>query len=314
MPSNTDVINLVVTCSSRKASAPEASLQARNLRGATLTARVRNWTHQLSIQTKGIAASELYKGDHWTVVRSIAPFRGAAQVNVWIASAGYGLISPHTKIVAYAATLAARHVDSVASSSGERRAWWASLTTRTPRGVPGSPHNVRQLAARFSSSPLIIAASPEYIDAMTDDILAASRRLSRPELLSILCRVDGAPPELQPFAVTLTADLASELGGTLTSLNARVLRWLVSTGTATLVRPTILRNIRRLAGRCSKRIVPQRARMTDGEIRKRIVFEQRRVWRSRSALLKTIREQGYAVEQARFGRIYEEVSEANSAE
>ena len=313
LPSAHHVINLVVTCTNRKSSAPPASLQARNLKGVSTVTRAKAWAKSLSSQTDGVAASEVYQGDHWSVVRSIAPSRGSGQVNVWVASAGYGLISPSSKIVAYGATLSGGHLDSVASSSAERRAWWTALTDRPPRVSPASPRSLRQLAVRFSSSPLIIAASPEYIDAMADDILAASERLETPELLSILCRVGGAPAELSPFTVPVSATLSSELGGALTSLNARVLRWLTSTGTARLTRKTITRNMDRLMASCPTRVIPKRTKMTDSEVRNHIVKEQRVAIRSRSVLLKELRQMGFAVEQTRFGKIYKEVAEAEGA-
>ncbi len=275
--------------------------------------RAKVWSKRLAAQVKGVPASEVYQGDHWSVVRSIATSRGTTQVNVWIASAGYGLLSPESKIVPYAATLAGGHLDSVASTSQARRTWWASLTGNPLKVVPSAPRSIRRVATRFSSSPLIIAASPEYIDAMADDILAASERLQSPELLSVLCRVGGAPEELAPFAVHLSAAMSSELGGALTSLNARVLRWLVSVGRAKLTRKTIIRYLGQLSERCSARAVPHRAKMTDLEVRIWIEREQQVVHRSRSALLRVLREKGYAVEQARFGGIYNEVAEANGA-
>ncbi len=315
MPPQThnDVINLVVTCTNRKSSAPPPALQARNLRGASTAVRAKAWSKRLSGQVNGVPADEVYQGDHWSVVRSIATSRGSVQVNVWIASAGYGLLSPESKIVAYAATLTGGHLDSVASSSEERRTWWASLTGTPPQVVPSAPRSVRRVATQFPSSPLIIAASPEYIDAMADDILAASDCLETPELLSVLCRAGGAPRELMPFSIHLSATLASELGGALTSLNARVLRWLISFGTARLTRKTVNRYIGQLLESCSARVVPQRAKITDSEVRRQIVTEQRVIHRSRSALLKVLREKGYAVEQTRFGKIYNEVAEANGA-
>jgi hypothetical protein len=307
------VINLVVTCTNRKATTAPASLQARSLTGTSIISRAKIWSDRLSGRTDGIPAATLYKGDHWSVIQSIASSRGALKVNVWIASAGYGLISPRSRVVAYAATLAGRHPDSVALSSDERRLWWTSLTTSPVRVLPLEPRSLRQVASKYSSSPLIIAASPEYIDAMADDILSASARLDSPNLLSVLCRAGGAPTELEQFAVALNASFASELGGALTSLNARVVRWLVSFGTADLTRSTVKRYVGQLAERCTARTVPKRARMSDAEVVLVIKREQRTQHRSRSALLRVLREKGYAVEQARFGKIYNEVTEVSSA-
>ena len=307
------VINLVVTCTNRKATAPPASLQARTLTGKSIASRAKVWTDRLSERTDGIPAGALYKGDHWSVIQSIAPSRGALTVNVWIASAGYGLISPRSRVVAYAATLAGRHPDTVACSSDDRRLWWTSLTHSPARVLPVEPRSLRQLASKYSSSPLIIAASPEYIDAMTDDILSAVAKLDTPNLLSVLCRTGGAPTELEPFVVALNASFASVLGGALTSLNARVVRWLVSFGAAELTRSTVKRYVGQLAERCPARAVPKRTRMNDAEIILLIQREQRTQHRSRSALLRVLREKGYGVEQSRFGKIYNEITEVRSA-
>ena len=312
-PSHTHVINLIVTCTNGKATAVSASLQARSLRGTSIAARAKAWSDRLSMTADGLPAADLYRGAHWSVVRSIARSRGTRKVNVWIASAGYGLISPESRIVAYAATFAGRHPDSVASSSKERRLWWTSLTESPARISPEGPRSLRQLASKYPSSPLIIAASPGYIDAMAGDILAASTELDTPNLLSVLCRAGAAPTELEPFAVALNASFASELGGALTSLNARVVRWLVSFGTAELTRATIQRYVGQLANRCTAKPTPKRTRMSDPEIVLAIKQEQSTKYRSRSALLRVLREKGYAVEQARFGRIYSEVMEVSSA-
>jgi hypothetical protein len=59
--------------------------------------------------------------------------------------------------------------------------------------------------------------------------------------------------------------------------------------------------------------VPQRSKMVDAEVRKHIQEEQRVVFRSRSALLRVLRDKGYAIDQSRFGKIYNDVAEANGA-
>src|SRR5271170_886753 len=222
------VINLVVTCTNRKRAAASSALQVRNLRGRSSDLRISSWSKKLSREKQGaMPAAEVYKGDHWSVVNSIAHLTSSIEIKIWIASAGYGLISPASHIVPYAATFSPRHEDSVANSSSERRAWWAGVTKTPPESHPNTPRSLRAVARKHKTSPLIIAASPEYIDAMADDILAAQKQLDSSNLLSILCRKDSAPEELKASSIALRADFSTSLGGTLTSLNARVLRWLV---------------------------------------------------------------------------------------
>lgn len=303
------VINLVVTCTNRKRSTAHPALQARNLRGRTMELRIASWTQKLSAAREGaMPASEVYQGDHWSVVKSIGSLKTKAEVNIWIASAGYGLISPISEILPYAATLSARHEDSVAQNSAERRAWWTGMTLVPPAASPKTLRSLREVARKFKNSPLIIAASPEYIDAMTNDILAARKQLENPGLLSVLCRKDSAPAELSDISIPLRADFSTTLGGALTSLNARVLRWLIGKKAGTLTSAAVSRLLGGLALESKPRNVPKRARLTDSEVRQHIQSAIGQTGAiSRSALLRTARESGIAVEQRRFGRIYDEV-------
>jgi hypothetical protein len=307
--STQDVINLVVTCTNRKCAAPISALKARNLRGRSINSRRNSWALKLTAeQDDAKPAAEVYKGDHWSVVRSIGLIKSPTKINVWIASAGYGLISPASKIVPYAATLSPRHEDSVAKNSEERRAWWAGMIEAPPISPAKLPKSLQEVARKFPSSPLVVAASSEYIDAMTDDILGAQGRLDDPSLLSILCRKGAAPPELREGSITLRADLSTVLGGALTSLNARVLRWLVVQESEKLTAQAISRLLAGLACQSKARVIPKRTKLTDDEVKQQIYDAIETASRvSKTALLKTVRESGLAVEQRRFARIYNEV-------
>src|ERR1039457_3097439 len=94
------VINLVVTCSNRKHAAIHADLLARNLKGRSIDVRLKSWACKLlKRNVDAVPALQVYRGDHWSVVRSIQSPNSRVHINIWIASAGYGLISTQTKIV-----------------------------------------------------------------------------------------------------------------------------------------------------------------------------------------------------------------------
>jgi hypothetical protein len=303
------VINLVVTCTNRKRAAASSALQVRNLRGRSIDLRISSWSKKLSREQQGaMPAAEVYRGDHWSVVNSIARLSSSTEIKIWIASAGYGLISPASHIVPYAATFSPRHEDSVARSSSERRAWWAGITETPPQSHPSTLRSLRAVARKHKTSPLIIAASPEYIDAMADDILAAQKQLGSSDLLSILCRRGAAPEELRASSIALQADFSTSLGGTLTSLSARVLRWLVLQECEMLTTTAITKLLSGLALQSKARIIPKRARLTDTEVKGqiRLAFE-RSAEVSRTSALRAFRDSGLAVEQHRFARIYNEV-------
>ena len=257
-----------------------------------------------------LPATEVYKGDHWSVVRSIGLLTPPGRVNVWIASAGYGLITPTSPIVPYAATLSPRHLDSVAQNSNERREWWSGLIARPLVSDLTVPRSLKDVARKFKNSPLVVASSSEYIDAMANDLIAARQELEDPILLSILCRKGAAPPELRDVSIALQASYSSVLGGALTSLNVRVLRWLVEQGAAKLTRHTIARLLAELAAQSTVQPIPKRAKLTDAEVKRQIhkaLHSATRV--SQSGLLRVVRNNGLAVEQSRFARIYNEVME-----
>jgi hypothetical protein len=305
------VINLVVTCSNRKSVPASPSLQARNLRGRSFEMRRSSWTKRLSdVGHAVLPATEVYQGDHWSVVRSIGLLTPLGHVNIWIASAGYGLITPTSPIAPYAATLSPRHLDSVARDSNERREWWSGLIERPLVADLTVPRSLRDVARKFKHSPLLVASSSEYIDAMANDLVAAREELEDPILLSVLCRKGAAPPELRDVSITLQASYSSVLGGALTSLNVRVLRWLIEQSTAKLTRHTVAQLLAELAAQSTVQPIPKRAKLTDAQVKDQIHAALHVTARiSQSALLRVVRNNGLAVEQRRFARIYNEVME-----
>lgn len=101
-------VNLIVSCTKRKARAARAALRLRDLEP---TATVAEWVRRLQAERSDLLpARDLYCGDHWAVVRSLAdgvPANGQA-VRVWVCSAGYGLITPASRLAAYDATFTPR--------------------------------------------------------------------------------------------------------------------------------------------------------------------------------------------------------------
>jgi hypothetical protein len=306
-------INVVVTCSNRKSASVASTLLVRNLCEGSNRTRSKEWVNRLKAW-KGdrFPARDLYQGDHWAVVRSLlAPAKASSgvQVNVWIASAGCGLISPSSMIPAYGATFAGRNADSVVARREFRREWWQSLADLRWDGER-SPNSVAEVAARYPEAPFLIAGSPEYLDAMADDLARAKDLMSDPSRLIVLCREGALSDELNQNKVHTSACLASQVGGSLTSLNARLTKWLIGQSPESLNVAEASRRIEKLRRQTAPRQILVRRKATDEQIKAYVAGRLRTGERmSGSAALVDFRHTGQAAEQSRFNRLFRAVQE-----
>src|SRR2546423_14228942 len=100
-------MHIVVTCTDTKTVSVHPSLTVRTLPTGPPSARVREWIGRLEgAPGERIPVRDLYRGNHWSIVKSLEA--EAANVGVeatlWVASAGYGLLSMEAQVHPYAAT------------------------------------------------------------------------------------------------------------------------------------------------------------------------------------------------------------------
>src|SRR5688500_14305908 len=101
-------ICLVVACSQRKRVPVPARLQLRSVRSRA-TDRVVQWNARLrNADAPRLPAGELYAGDHWhSVVKAYEQARlYSSGAELWVISAGYGLVRADKRIKPYSATFA----------------------------------------------------------------------------------------------------------------------------------------------------------------------------------------------------------------
>ena len=226
------VVRIVVSCSDRKSIPPSPDLRL----GAyvdDLAARSARWIDRIGHPVgETIPARHLYKGEHWSVVRQL-PAAGAESgctVELWVASAGYGLIHIDDPLEPYAATFATRNADSItrpnssSSPSSDARFWWEQLTER--RRASSRPDSLRSLVRQMPDAPLVVALSGSYIRAVEQDLVDAAKEFTNPNNLLIVAS-GMAASELQRYRVPADARFQQSLGGTRMSLNARIAKRLV---------------------------------------------------------------------------------------
>jgi hypothetical protein len=254
-----------------------------------------------------IAASDLYSGDYWSVARSLSTLEGA---EVWICSAGYGLVGWDAQLRSYAATFSPGQPDSVARQltgppTQARRSWWRALSGWEGPS-PGAPRTVAELAARQPDSPILVAASTGYLDALAEDLIRTASGLNDPEDLSIISAGTRDLPGLSRHLVPCDARFQPIVGGSLNSLNARIARHLLSSTPRLRPRATELRGwARGMLGDSPRRASPARDRMSDEEVL-RLISEElgRDPTAGCNKLLRRLREGGRACEQSRFTGLY----------
>lgn len=315
-------MQIVVTCTNRKRLPVPAALQFRNICGATTTARHAFWTQALQdILAETTAAADLYGGDAWQIARSlpdqVCRHGGAERPELWVTSAGYGLVPELACLKPYTATFAPRYPDTVirpsdpGDSSSAARQWW-SLLTRAPGPGHDSPRSLAALAAGRANEVLLVVASASYLAALRDDLVAARASLGSPELLLIISVGGSLTGPLAQNLLPADARLRLLVGGTLTALNLRVARWLLQQVPPLELTVPLAHALLTHALAALPAWTPAAGlRLRDAEVRQFIISAQaEQPALSRTALLRRLRTEGYACEQTRFATIMQSVRES----
>jgi hypothetical protein len=313
---------IVASCTQLKRKSVPQSLCLRQF--ASGSARLSKWRRALeSVPSESAEALELYGGGFWSVIRelsTVAERRGFLPT-LFVASAGYGLVSAAAQLKPYSATFA-HGIDSVLSANesrdlrkGRLTGWWNGLSSwRGPNGHKG-PRSMEKLAKRFPDSSILVIGSPDYVTAMSDDLRKAAAVLRHPERLVIVSSVSGFPRQLDDHLVPSVAALQHKLGGSLGSLHARTARQLVANARPPLHAKRLAAKYRRQASVVPRPASkPKRKPRSDEQVRS---FIRRRlmasVTQSCSRLLRAYRDGGSKCEQHRFRRLFDEVTHHRKA-
>lgn len=293
-------VRVVVTCTRRKTRPIPRALHMRNVPGARLSTRFRNWTERLtSAAARSVPALDLYAGEHWTIARHLCgEAEMPAKVDLWVCSAGYGLIPVDAPIAPYSATFVPGDPDSV---PGGAAAWWAALGDWD--GPAGGARSFVQLAAANPSARLVVVLSAAYLRACHHDIRQAADKLTDPVGLSIISAGTKHDRDLADFLLPADARLQSALGGTLQALNIRAAEYLLAVGLVD--HEEMNAGLERLLAEQPPPRHYDRRRATDAEVRHFIRDHLRaEPPPTHTRLLREFRDAGYACEQGRFAALF----------
>jgi hypothetical protein len=312
------LVHIVASCTQRKGYPVPTDLRLGSISHGKLAERLATWSDRL--QQNGvdrIAAINLYRGQHWAVVRELPAVAQASgfQADLWVTSAGYGLVSAEAQVRPYSATFAASEDDSVwRPSDGDRptalRTWWKGL-----QGLPGpvteAPRSLTALAGMSPDAFLLVIASPSYVAAMADDLAGARAKLADPQRLIVISSRNGSLPEcLASHLVPSEAPLSGVLGGARGSLHARTARRILQeTATVPLYADVLVPRYTHLVSEIESATPPVRLKLLDEEVRRFIreaIAENKDL--TCTAALRRLRTSGQACEQRRFAGLYAEIT------
>ena len=296
---------LITNCSATKRVTSGDAVRLRNWQGS-VRQRFRWWQHAIEGQIDGTPARDCYAGDAWTqVIAAEKASRGASQL--WVVSAGLGLISSDLPIPNYSATFVTNDPDSVGPSHQARSEWW-KLLCDWRREISGFG-SITDLAEANPNSVFLVALSSSYLAVIKDDLISARLVLESPDNLLIISAGTRAMPEMESSLLPIDARFENLVGGARATLNARMLRYLVENFD---VRKCNARKIKKslniTATELAKPKLFDRARLDDVEIAAFIHKHSKLIRKtSASALLRILRDAGTACEQKRFHRIYKSI-------
>ena len=314
-PRGRPTIHVVVSCTSTKRQRPASNLMARNLPAVPVQQRAREWLRRLKgVETADWEATELYAGDHWSAAARL-PEVGARQgyaTELWVLSAGYGLIPGHQRIASYAATFSSSSPDSV-GSRGETLTWWNIVSAESSL-APGQPRSLTALATANPSARIMIVAAPSYLQPIGVDVIEAARHLNSDEQLMVVSAgARSSTSALTAFLVPVDSRLSQVVGGSRISLNARTAALVLkSAGQSDFTRSAASEFLSSRLAPLSPAVVHNRTAMTDDEV---MAYVQDRLTvdpsLSATRLLREFRNGGRACEQHRFHDLVRAVRESH---
>lgn len=307
-------LHVIASCADRKRSGFGEELRLRAFRDRDPEDRLQHWWRSLSMGGSRLPAQDLYVGPYWSTVRDLVTSRACRifSLSMWVASAGYGLVSSDAPLRPYSATFRPNAPDSVVRPRDvgfDAQKWWSALAAlRLPRSR--APRSLVALAKSSPRSRLFVIGSPAYVSAMESDLEGALDVLGNPNRLLILSGDPGPRSEvLSKCWLPSTARLLARVGGSLPALHARVARQILNEAPRYGLDSTTLRDRwTEIAERSPEAMKPQRSVSTDDEVKQfiRTALQQEPKLRH-TRLLRDFRANGRACEQSRFRGLYQQV-------
>lgn len=309
-----NVVNVVVTCTKDKRHSVAKECQLRNVPGDSLPVRLKEWQSRLKRNWRDrVVVGDLYSGDHWANVRSFES--SYFDIDIWVCSAGFGLVRFDDSITPYAATFSGNHPDSVSAglTDGERssasKQWW-ERTSRWKAHFKDRPRSLAALMATYPKRSTLIVASETYLRAIADDVREGVAHLHDPDQLAIVCSGAKSLDGLDENLVPCDARLQAATGGARRSLNTRLANKILRESRVPPRASTLAVRYCKLLSQQPELEKYDRKPLSDDQVRQ---FIRKKLVKDDSLrhtpLLRMLRDDDKACEQKRFSSLFKEVME-----
>lgn len=311
-------VQLVVTCTKGKRVEIDDQLAIRNYPNQTLEERIDSWSTNLrTLPLEARRAYDLYSGSHWKTIRTIHDQFKSVQkgsVDIWICSAGYGLVNIDSYLKPYAATFSPNQEDFVgvdirdAAKSSINSTWWKGISKFNLTNEE-NPRSITTLMKLNPDDIFLFCLSPTYLDVIYEELNVGKKILTEAENLMIVSTgtATSSSKNDDPHILPTDGRIRGLVGGNYGSLNAKIVHMMLkdrSRYKLTLAQQT--ERLFSLTNSLDPADTPTRVTLSDEEVdlylRTNLAAQG---LRSKTFLLRQLRDSGFACEQKRFYKLYE---------
>lgn len=227
-------INLITTCTNGKNGDRNNTLSLSKYSSGRTPSDVliNSWCNALNDAIKDSATiyvEDLYKGGHWATVKSIIR---DYPIDLWVLSAGLGLLHYKDKVVPYKATFSSGYEESIPSYSYEyvgksfHKTWWKKINERS-LFKSQHPTSISELMKKNDRGYFIICGSPDYINAIELDVINGVEFLIDPKKQLLIITSKKINNRLESYLFMSSQHMAQWLKCNMLMLNIKLAQYVL---------------------------------------------------------------------------------------
>lgn len=227
-------IRLITTCTNGKNSEVNNILDLSQYYSGQTSAKIliNSWCNAINealATSKTTCAENLYKGGHWSTARAILKQH---PVDLWILSAGLGLLHYKDQVVPYKATFAVGYKESIPLYSQEyvgksfHRTWWKEITNKSFFKFR-HPTSIKELMENNNKDFFIICGSPDYINAIELDVINGLGYLVDAKKQLLIITSSKISDRLTGYLFKTNKNMAQWLGCNMLMLNISMAKYII---------------------------------------------------------------------------------------
>jgi len=299
------MINIISSCTNSKKQIPSEIFTIANFDTDMYLCDVINiWSQNIKTKKAPVyTAAKLYKGSAWQATLNTKTILSSKfNTNLYVASAGYGLIHSETKICSYNSTFTSSTPNSINkfiidSGKNANVEWWNSI-------------NKFELSSFQKGSYFFIILPHEYLSAAQDTIKFLIEKFDK-NVFIFIANKNATPTFMKNHVIKFDSRFNNFQNGILSNILQRAVLWLsneIIEKDIPLNHQVLQEHIETKMGIYEVFKMPIRKKLTDKETRikiKNMILDNNITSATRG--LKNLRNSGFACEQKRFGKIFREV-------